>query len=170
MNFLKFNFAEFNLSELIKDERVLKVREILLGKNIRLLLEIDKEKQYRGRCSKNLDENIYNIYICVKTGLCEDIFYFNKRGVLGDIWNPSTEPFVPKNSLDIGVYSIIFTILHEYKHYLQYCEGLIDGVDISVNSNNKYVSEKAQLLEEEAESFALKYIVNLLKGDYSCLY
>lgn len=170
MSFLEFNISEFNFDDLAKDDTLLKVENILSKSSINLILDKNNSTNYRGYCFKNKSNNSkFDIYVNIKKGLEEDIFYFNKRGILGDIFNPNGETFMPKNNRDIGVYSILFTILHEYKHYIQYKEGRLDNIDISL-SNNKYISPEAQSLEIEAEQFALDNINNALNNNLNFLY
>ena len=169
MSFLEFNISDFNFDDLVKDTILLEVKHILSNININLILDKNDSTNYRGCCFRNKEDiSKFDVYINIKKGLEEDIFYFNKRGILGDIFNPNGETFMPKNNRDIGVYSILFTILHEYKHYIQYKEGRLDNIDISL-SNNKYISPKAQSLEIEAEQFALDNINNALNNNLSFL-
>ena len=170
MSFLKFNISDFNFNDLVRDNSLLEVEKILSKMNINLILDKINTEKYRGYCFKNKeDSSKFDIYINIKKGLEEDIFYFNKRGVLGDIFNPNGEVFIPKNHREMGVYSILFTILHEYKHYIQYKEGRLNNIDTSLYKN-KYISSEAQILEIEAEQFALDNINNALKNNLSFLY
>ena len=170
MENLKVSIDNYSLSELIKHKKIQEVESILSSKNIALEFDINTEPSYRGFCIKDVTKTYsYTIHVNVKESLKEDIINFNIRGVLGDIFNPEAKLFVPKNTEDIGVYSILFTILHEYKHYIQYIEGRLDGVDTSLGENNKYISKEALILEEEAEEFALENICDLMQGYYTCL-
>lgn len=159
MKDLNVNINDFVLPELIKHKKIQEVKSILSSKNINLEFDINKGAFYRGYCAKDNNETCkYIIHVNVKESLKEDISNFNKRGVLGDVFNPEAKVFIPKNIEDIGVYSILYTILHEYKHYIQDINGKLDNIDISLDDNNRYISKEASILEEEAEEFALEYI------------
>lgn len=170
MKDLNVNIDDFILSELIKHKKIQEVKAILSSKNINLEFDINKGSFYRGYCAKDNNENYkYIIHVNVKESLKEDILNFNKRGVLGDIFNPEAKVFIPKNIEDIGVYSILYTILHEYKHCIQDINGKLDNIDISLDDNNRYISKEAFILEEEAEEFALEHIYDLMHDSYNCL-
>lgn len=161
---------DIDLKKVLKDERVVKVMELLKKDDLEIILNLDSEESYRGLCTNYLLSSKYTIEVCVNSGLHEDVFYFNRRGILGDVMNPYSLPVEPKNIEDIGVYSILFTILHEYKHYLQYKAGLIENIDISLDGNNKYITTEAQILEDEADDFALAHIRDIMNKCYNCLY
>ena len=162
-----FNINDFVLSELIKHSKIEKVKSMLYSRNINLEFDICKESFFRGYCIKSPNEkNKYIIHINVKESLKEDLLNFNKRGVLGDVFNPQVKKFIPKSIEDIGVYSILYTLLHEYKHYIQYENGELDNIDMSLDKNNKYSNDNATILEEDAEMFALEHIYDLMQGYY----
>lgn len=162
------NIINYNLTEIINYKKIQEIKAILLGKKINLELCIDKESFYRGYCVKSEDNNSYIIHVNVKESLKEDLNNFNKRGVLGDVFNPGAKLFIPENEKDLLEYSIIYTILHEYKHYIQYINSRLDNIDISLDKNNKYINNEAIILEEEAELFALENICDVMKNNYIC--
>ena len=170
MKDLKVSIDDYLLSELIKHKKIQEVKTILSSKNIILEFDINTETYYRGFCIKDdVKTCSYIIHVNVKESLKEDISNFNRRGILGDVFNPEAKLFIPKSLEDIGVYSILCTMLHEYKHYIQYTEGKLDGVDISLDDNNRYMNKEASILEEEAEEFALDNIYDLMHGCYNCI-
>lgn len=172
MNILKTRcrVEDINLKNVLKDERLVKIIGVLSKDDLEIILDLESKEFYRGVCNKCSISDKYFINICVQTGLDEDIFYFNRRGLLGDVMNPYRQPVKPKNINDIGVYSIIFTILHEYKHYLQYKNGLMNNINIDVDQYNHYTTNEAQLLEDEAEDFALEHIIDIMKYCYDSLH
>lgn len=163
------NINSYNLDEILNCKKIKEIKSILLSKQINLELCLDKESFYRGYCIEDKSGNFrYIIHVNIQESLKEDINNFNRRGALGDVFNPEVELFIPNNKQDLGEYSIIYTILHEYKHYLQYINGRLDNIDISLDENNKYIDNKAIILEEEAELFALENIQDVMKNNYIC--
>lgn len=162
------NINNYNLTRITNYKKIQEIKALLLEKKINLELCIDEESFYRGYCVKSSDNNSYIIHVNVKESLKEDLNNFSKRGVLGDVFNPEAELFIPNNKQDLMEYSIIYTILHEYKHYIQYINGRLDNIDISLDKNNKYINNEAVILEEEAEFFALENICDVMKNNYIC--
>lgn len=170
MKHLNVNIDDFILSELINHKKIQEVKAILSSKNISLEFDINRGSFYRGYYAKDNNETCkYIIHVNVKESLKEDILNFNRRGILGDVFNPEAKVFIPKNIEDIGVYSILYTILHEYKHYIQDINGKLDNIDKSLDDNNRYIGKETSILEEEAELFALKHIYDLMYDSYNCL-
>lgn len=170
MKDLKVSIDDYLLSELIKHKKIQEVKTILSSKNIILEFDINTETYYRGFCIKDdVKTCSYIIHVNVKESLKEDISNFNRRGILGDVFSPEAKVFIPKSLEDIGVYSILYTILHEYKHYIQYINGRLQNIDISLDNNNRYINKESSMLEEEAEEFALDNIYDLMHGCYNCL-
>lgn len=165
MKDLILNRDSLRISQLIKDKALKEIIDILKDKNIEVELDILNTEFCRGRYTQVSDKN-HEIYINVDLGIKEDFEKFNRRGVLGDIYNPNCRIFIPKNEYECGIYSVMFTMLHEYKHYVQRINGkLMDDLDITLN-NTRYVNPVAQELEMEAEDFALENVVSVYEGLY----
>ena len=158
---LKQYIDSVDVSALIKDERIAKVVEILNSKGIDVNFDINRDNtKFCGYANKNINIDIY-VY-----GALLDIVskYLRNGGFFGDI-SVSNMTFDFEDDYDILVFPVIFTILHEYKHCVQYSEGLMDGVNVEYEDG--YASEEAILLELEAEKFAYDNIRATMIGKFS---
>lgn len=153
---------EIDSDKLLSDKRIIKVIEVLNSKGISVNFDVNRKNiKFCGYADK--DDNI-NIYLY---GALFDIIsrYLRNGGFFGDI-SVSSMTFDFKYDYDILVFPVIFTILHEYKHCLQYSEGLMHGVNTEYKDG--YVSEEAMLLELEAEKFAYSNIRSvMMENDFS---
>lgn len=145
---LKEYIFSLNISDILKDERIYKIINTFKDENIEVEFDINSDNlNFTGYANKGSSIKIY-----VLASLFDNISkYLRNGGFFGDI-SCSNNTFAFKKDLDILVFSIILTLLHEYKHCIQYSEGLMEGVNTEYN--NGYISDEAMLLEYEAEKFA----------------
>ena len=153
---LKNYIKGLNFEEILKDERICNIIDILKNQNINTILKKEKKlHSYAGYFSDNM-----TITIVMQDTIFDLLSQYKRKAeTFGEIYLDNTIVHF-KNDSDAIVYTIVYTLLHEYKHYLQLINGELANIDKSFNDditspNYGYQDENTKKVDEDAEDFAL---------------
>lgn len=148
----------------LKNEKVLKVVDIFKQQNISVKFNIDKSLHgYLGVCSEinlRIEVNVYDALLDMLKG-------YIRKGTFGDLYIPNTMISF-KEDENALVYSLIFVLTHEYKHYLQFVNGEMNSVDTSFDFDDKsygYKTDEAKELEGDADDFAMLTTFKIMRNN-----